>query len=1425
MKTKKVGKIVSLLVAIVLVATIMIPAASVLADNGSNAVTSGINWNGADILTVSGASAYEQLRDYLKNAQPGKPLNIRLDADVSLPTFGVYKDENGDTASRASAGRFYSYATYGVFKDAYKKKEDNNNSWFTSDNPKFGIDEILGRSGSTYGASYDVLDKNPSISTNPYKTVFKFAEPGDTTTRAFLNYDLEGKESFTAAEKERFERLDTAQKKLMAGARGNETLGASAHNDTATYTEYDDAMLCVKEGVTVCLNLNGHKISGLNSLGDPYTGSPNYQTSIFVVRGDLTVVDERVDNAGEEGIITGGTGSIFGKPQYSENSDFNYDFVDSKNIIQGVAYYGVGLGKNAPNEWGDAYIIRLGKKAPDGESWPGPGGNSWGHKVGNYRIYTYYYSRFYANVKETHGGGVYVAPGASFTLLSGKISGNSAWRLNDPENTFIFNVDSNAVACGGGVYVDNGATFTMKGGEISKNAARAYNKRSNRSDATAYGGGVYLASGAVMNMTGGTIFKNATYAETFSKGKTKDVVSEGAGIYVSTGSVCNIMGSADAEGPTTSAMLASFPQITNNSCGAITRNGVTERATVTVKGAGIYCDGILNIKKALVSSNDFSEFSENLAASNILPVKGKATHIMRDEKSGLPLYIYDYNSDGSAKTYVTRLDAHFTENLELATEQVAHETSGIYGTARGNENNKLISDGAGVYLGTTARMNIGERTWITGNYDLVTTGHKAFDNTRNYAKHWEKTANGGAGGYVYTGSESAGISNGFTWSDTSDDVYLPDGVTMYKGDTLFESRIGVNYYDMVDKAGDVSVGATGRASNRVIVKSATDLDYNLWGATTASPLQTDIQFFSLNDNNKNYERDISYNLPPYVNDAKHKEYYGGALGTTARPMDLRGSENGGPALPPGCAPGVLQEDGGWPSKELRDSYLVSVVKASDVEGVIGGTDWTYRKDYLSPYTGYIDFSTKYKAGTTWSVEWESRFKKNKVWPKYNKDTYWMTAADLNPATTAMANKNVVFPQRAYQIDSTASQLSEYEQRAKFMDYKVIYDDNGFGSDAAPVLRFGKGDRQMYVTYNFDEADKTYYGKNVNNQSLNEAINIDNLITSKSIFKIINTAEDGSSFTFYGANRPTGTLVFNKIVPDYKAYKASNVLADRIEKRQSELASITKTDGEHEDKDLYFKGWSFYASYGYGPEIVTLNNEDKLQPIDVDARSGSLDYRGTFTADLSKIFNSNVNAQPCPSMTAIWYTKEELAEARLNISNVKYQIVKRDDGTDLLRAVAIAGSKYEKFNAVGFVISTSNATPTIEGGYDYVTNDTIYERLGVKVNGKQKCYDVDQILGGKYYDEDNGGYHSRIPVEKYDWTFADGTVGGNSTFAANVSTGNYKKGYKDAGLFYTNIIITDDNRNTVYFVTPYAKLDDGTYYYGESRAICYADYIN
>lgn len=397
-------------------------------------------------------------------------------------------------------------------------------------------------------------------------------------------------------------------------------------------------------------------------------------------------------------------------------------------------------------------------------------------------------------------------------------------------------------------------------------------------------------------------------------------------------------------------------------------------------------------------------------------------------------------------------------------------------------------------------------------------------------------------------------------------------------------------------------------------------------------------------------------------------------------------------------------------------------------------------------------------------------------------------------------------------------------QAKYIDYKVVYDTTTFGTEAAPVLRFGKTDsdtRNMYVTVNFDEANKHYYGlSNQPSFTLNDSVSTSNFTTSVNPF--LNNLDQNltdSTFTFYGANKPTGTIDIAKVVPDYSAYGKIAQLnyflnlsnADRL----ATQTSISKGSDKKELTDLYFKGWQFYTSYEYGPEVVTLDNKVARQTVSLDG--STLDYRGYFAADLSKIFNSNVNAQPCPSMTALWYSEEELAEARKKVSNVSFQTVQRqnDDGsvTNLLRFVAIAGSQYPDFDEIGFVISTTNATPTIEGGYDYVVKSRVYEKLGVnRTAGAAKTYyDVDKLLGGTY------SGHQSVTVEDATWSFTP-----DSQFAANVTTGaTGKAGYKDAGLFYTNIVITDANKDTVYFVTPYAKMGN-TYYYGESRAACYTD---
>lgn len=1501
MKTRKVGKIVSLLVAIVLVATIMIPAASVLADNGSsNAVTSGIDWTGADILTVSGASAYEQLRDYLKNAQPGDKLNIRLDADIELPKFGVYKDEDGNTSSDASKGKYYSYATYGVFKDAYKKWEstkilgvthkNKNNSWALKEyNSKFGINEILGKSDPTYGASYDFLNKDPSISTNPYKDVFKVAEPGDTTTRAFLNYDLQGKEKFSAAEKERFERLDTAEKKLMTGARGNQALGASAGNDTATYTEYDDAVLCVKKDVKVCLNLNGHKVSGLNSLGSPYTGSPNYQTSIFVVRGDLTVVDERVVNAGEEGIITGGTGSIFGKPQYSENGASNYDFVDS-GIYQGVAYYGVGLGGNAANEWGDAYIIRLGKKAPDEESWPLPGGDSWGHKVGNYRIYTNYYSRFYANVKETHGGGVYVAPDASFTLLSGKISGNSAWRLNDTDNKFIFNVKSNAVACGGGVYVDEKATFTMKGGEISNNAVRVYNKKNDISDATAYGGGVYLASGAVMNMTGGKIVENASYAETYSPdgNRAKSARSYGAGIYVHEKATCNIIGEDAESVATTLDMVKSFPSVSNNSCGALGRNTTKSEQDVTVEGGGIYNSGTLNLRNALVSANDFAEGDIDVPNASQNCTLNNAIHVKRDEATGLALYKYVNESgkyvdeSGNKFDEITRLDPNFNENLELVTEAIQHEIHGIYGTMHGNEESAIFSNGAGICLNEKATIVIGERVWVIDNYDLVTTGHKAFASVRDYTRTWQQTKNitddrvvktnadgtganytDPAGGYVYNNEHVDPVSksqndgkytwhrmDGYAFSDTTDDIYLPEGKVIYKGGSLYETKIGVNYWNMVNADGEEIAAERGKgqagsqAGNRVLLVDGNvlgNLDRKIWTGDTTTPVQSDIQFFYLNDNNKNWER-----YKNYKKDANGLWYdYDKNAYNYQLPAYIKIDPNS-------VTPKTLCDTKAAASSNWDDRVRVTAID----------TDNSAVNKDASPYEGYINYNIIYSAN-----RWSYGTEVGGIKSTYDKETYrisdptWSPDNDaFRPKDGAFTNAIVNFPQRAYPVTAEMKKsLPSSYLKAKYMDYKVVYDDNQFGTSTEPVIRLGTYSdpdskdtiRKMFVTVNFDEADIHFYG-----QSKNSSIvyNSGSAATSEQTYTFTtkNTAfaNVDASALFYGANRVKGTIDIAKIVPNYASYGKGGILEDLRAASATADSSLSYDDAEkkNESIDLYFKGWKYYTSYGDGPKVETLSNSVEESRI----VGTSLTHRGYFSVDLANIFNPNINSQPCPSLTAIWYTKEELAAARQNLSACKAQLILGTDGHIYIRVISVLGA-YGKdrnnlqpiqasdansslsslyYNAPTFVASKLNATPTLEGGYKATVNkgNIAAENYSARVVKKIICnddekntftIDIYDYISGNVSDENdiwvkfinsnaaykNANNSKSTTYVSFMWTNID-----TGLTLADISNGS---GYSNAA-------------QEVLFVTPCIELtmdqagnDHDSYYYGASRGFSIA----
>lgn len=1375
MKTRKVGKIVSLLVAIVLVATIMIPAASVLADSSEYA---GVTW--------TEVGDFASLKQAFDNAnKTGEKTYIRLTSDITLQRPYFNSDEiNGGSTNWA---KMYLYSTTRITKI----EERHGGTWAGTNKTTHDFAWLMSQANSPFNVS------------NPNAYFYGYTE--DELKNGFL--------------------VDKGMQDYVGMGK---KAGQGTGNDEKIGYEYSERMLVVDENADITVDLYGKTMKASDY--NPYDSTPAYQMSAIKVNkgGALTVVDLSSE---QTGTISGGTGNVYYKETVStDNSEHTRDAMFNED-----------------------WTVR------DTTGWWG-----WLSSTGKYNIEYQSKSTWVENVKESRGGGIYVENGGVFTLKSGKISGNQAFM--EPKSG-IFATDVDSYAKGGGVYVEAGGVFNMFGGEVSKNATRSFFKNWSTGNDRIYhayseGGGIYLEGsqeetvngatvtvpGAVFNMTGGKIAENATYAQggTGASSKSRITHSSGAGIYVGTGAVCNIKGADSDSASTNIEMMKNFPQVVNNSCGGqIVKGSYTTNSAIEVKGGGIYNDGTVNIKNALIASNDFSEARQSDAKT--------AVHIMRDEYlpegqrtitysdgktatlpgtgTDLALYVLDYWEETSnetygggqkgikqrPKTYITRLDDRFTDNLQLATEEVPHATSGIFGSVIVNDDMKVTSDGAGICVGENGKLVVGERTWITDNYDFLTNGHMAFSAARNYKRFWaqdrtvvddrvyktndydEKGASytDPAGGWVYYGDENENVNDGYAYSDTSDDVYLPDGAVIYKGGSLFESKIGVNYWNMVNADGSAveaerGLGQAGsQAGNRVIVATGKNLDASFWGDSVAQPAARDIQFFYANDNNKNWEKE-NYQLPS-------KKRWDKA-GQKAFPVD--------------------------PHLNWDNRARVAAVATADS---------AINKD-ASPFEGYVNFDVAYPSGY-WKYGWAGQL--NKTWDEESyriSDSHWtpstkVTDPDANNATDAavsrlaeFTNSSVNFPQRSYQLTAEMKTMNKSYLQAKYIDYKVVYDTTTFGTAADPVLRFGKTDsdtRNMYVTVNFDEADKHYYGlSNQPSFTLNDSVSTSNFTTSVNPF--LNNLDQNltnSTFTFYGANKPTGTIDIAKVVPDYSAYgkiaqlnyflNLSNV--DRL----ATQTSISKGSDNKELTDLYFKGWQFYTSYEYGPEVVTLDNKVARQTVSLDG--STLDYRGYFAADLSKIFNSNVNAQPCPSMTALWYSKEELAEARKKVSNVRFQTVQRknDDGstTNLLRFVAIAGSQYPDFDEIGFVISTTNATPTIEGGYDFVVKSRVYEKLGVnRTAGAAKTYyDVDKLLGGTY------SGHQSVTVEDATWSFTP-----DSEFAANVTTGaTGKAGYKDAGLFYTNIVITDANKDTVYFVTPYAKMGN-TYYYGESRAACYTD---
>ena len=221
MKTRKVGKIVSLLVAIVLVATIMIPAASVLADSSEYA---GVTW--------TEVGDFASLKQAFDNAnKTGEKTYIRLTSDITLqrPYF------NGDGSSW---NKMYLYSTARITKI----EERRGGLWTGTNKTTHDFAWLMSQANSPFNVS------------DPNAYFYGYTE--DELKNGFL-VD-KGMQDYVGM-----------GKKAGQGTGYDEKIG----------NEYSERMLVVDENADITVDLYGKTMKASDY--NPYDSTPEYQMSVL----------------------------------------------------------------------------------------------------------------------------------------------------------------------------------------------------------------------------------------------------------------------------------------------------------------------------------------------------------------------------------------------------------------------------------------------------------------------------------------------------------------------------------------------------------------------------------------------------------------------------------------------------------------------------------------------------------------------------------------------------------------------------------------------------------------------------------------------------------------------------------------------------------------------------------------------------------------------------------------------------------------------------------------------------------------------------------------------------------------------------------------------------------------------------------------
>lgn len=190
---------------------------------------------------------------------------------------------------------------------------------------------------------------------------------------------------------------------------------------------------------------------------------------------------------------------------------------------------------------------------------------------------------------------------------------------------------------------------------------------------------------------------------------------------------------------------------------------------------------------------------------------------------------------------------------------------------------------------------------------------------------------------------------------------------------------------------------------------------------------------------------------------------------------------------------------------------------------------------------------------------------------------------------------------------------------------------------------------------------------------------------------------------------------------------------------------------------YFAGWC------YDDTVYSFDYKDEAKK------------RNVYAFSLTDATSENEKFKA--DFVAKWYDSDAMGKA--NISNAKAQAVTLKDGRQAIRFLALIDADYADYQQAGFVISTECPTPTIEAGYQYSSQNTIYKKI----------------------------YAMK----------ADATTGWLDIAYLSENTFSFSNG---AGLLYTNLVIKDGNEDKIYYATPYIINASGEYVYGETRAISY-----